>query len=56
MPRRQINQRIDEEMLARIEARAKKIDIPRNVWIERALEWALSQPETDRPKTVKERV
>jgi predicted HicB family RNase H-like nuclease len=56
MAKRQINQRVEEDMLARIEARAKKIGIARNEWIERALDWALSQPETDRPKTIKERV
>lgn len=56
MARRQINQRLDSEDIEKIEARAKKIGIGRNEWIERAIRWALSQPETERPRTVKERV
>lgn len=52
----QINQRVEPELLERIEARATKVGCTRNEWVIRALQWALAQPETERPKTIKERV
>lgn len=51
----QIGHRLrDEEMRKAIDERAERIGISRAEWINRALEWALSQPVTDRSK--KERV
>lgn len=52
----QVNLRTDEDTAARVELRATKVGISRNEWLNRAVKWALDQPETDRPKTVKERV
>lgn len=52
----QMNFRTDEDTAAKIELRATKIGVSRNEWMERALKWALAQPETERPKTIKERV
>jgi predicted HicB family RNase H-like nuclease len=49
--RKQMNVRLpDEEMLARIDARATAAGDSRNAWVVRALAWVLDQPVTTRTK------
>lgn len=50
----QINLRVPGELRDKIDQRAEKVGISRNAWLNRALEWALEQPVTERPR--KERV
>jgi predicted HicB family RNase H-like nuclease len=52
----QVNLRIPGDLKDRAEQRAGEIGISRNEWMVRALRWALDQPVTDRPTSVKERV
>jgi metal-responsive CopG/Arc/MetJ family transcriptional regulator len=48
--RQQIMLRLPRELVARIDERRAAIgEQSRNAWIERVVEWGLSQPQTARP-------
>jgi len=51
MAKKQINVRLPEELIARMDERQNLVGATREQWIERALNWALSQPVT-KQKTV----
>lgn len=49
-----VDLRLPDDLAERIDDRAKKVDLSRNAWLVRALEWAVSQPVTTR--TTEERI
>lgn len=44
LPMRQVQLRVDEQLLDRIDERAAKVGLSRNAWIVKALAWAVEQP------------
>ena len=53
-PRRRIALRLPEPVADMVEQRAATVGVSKNEWLVRAVQWALAQPVSERPRQVVE--
>lgn len=56
MTRKQLNVRLPEELLQRIDERRTQVGLGRSEWVEKALTYMLQLPIRERPIETKERI